>query len=256
MSGKDVGMTEFAGSRVLITGGASGIGAAVANSFLEAGATVGILDREPDGAPAGAAVFTADVTDEDVVQAGVRSFCGESGVLDVLVNNAGISYPATVEQAPLEDWARIYDVNVLGMVRTTRAALPYLRRSAAPNVVNMSSCTAHTGLRNRVLYAGTKGAIEAMTRAMAADLVSEGIRVNAVSPGTVDTPFISHLVDQAPDPAAQRAVYNNRQPTGFMVSADEIAHAVMFLARPGARSTVGSVVTVDGGLATIKLFDS
>jgi 2-keto-3-deoxy-L-fuconate dehydrogenase len=246
---------EFAGLTVLVTGGASGIGQAVAAAFIEEGAIVGVLDKDLDGAPPGCRGYAVDVSDPAAVDAAVSSFC-ESAGLDVLVNNAGVSYPATVEQGPLEDWAKVFDVNVLGYVRVTRSALPYLRRSKAARIVNMSSCTATTGLRNRVLYSGTKGAIEGMTRAMAADLVSEGIFVNGVSPGTVDTPFIARLVEQAPDPEAQLAVYNDRQPTGYMVTADEVAHAVLFLARPGNRSSVGSVLTLDGGLSTIRLFDS
>jgi 2-keto-3-deoxy-L-fuconate dehydrogenase len=246
---------EFVGRTVLVTGGASGIGHAVAAAFLEKGAIVGVLDKDLDGAPAGCRSYAVDVTDSAAVNIAISSFC-ESAGLDVLVNNAGISYPATVEQGALEDWTMVFDVNVLGYVRVARAALPYLRRSKAARIVNMSSCTATTGLRNRVLYSATKGAIEGMTRAMAADLVSEGILVNGVSPGTVDTPFIARLIEQAPNPEAQLAVYNDRQPTGYMVTAEEVAHAVLFLARPGNRSSVGSVLTLDGGLSTIKLFDS
>ena len=246
---------DFHGTHVLVTGGGSGIGYAVAEAFVSAGATVGILDKDPHGAPAGATAVAVDVTDDDDVRSSVEQLCG-SGRLDVLVNNAGISYPATVEQGPLSDWAHVYDVNVLGMVRTTRAALPFLRRSAAASILNMSSCTATTGLRNRVLYAGTKGAIESMSRAMAADLVREGIRVNCLAPGTVDTPLIGRLIDHAPDPAAQRAVYDERQPTGVMVRPEEVADAALFLSRPSARSMVGAVLPIDGGLTSIRLFSS
>jgi len=246
---------DFHGIHALVTGGGSGIGSAVARAFLQAGATVGILDRDPHGAPAGAAALAVDVTDDSGVQAAIEQLC-PAGKLDVLVNNAGISYPATVEQGPMSDWAHVYDVNVLGIIRTTRAALPYLRRSAAPSILNMSSCTATTGLRNRVLYAGTKGAIESMSRAMAADLVHEGIRVNCLAPGTVDTPLIGRLIDQSPDPTVQRAVYDERQPTGVMVRPDEVADAALFLSRPSARSMVGAVLPVDGGLTSIKLFAS
>src|SRR5699024_12334949 len=100
----------------------------------------------------------------------------------------------------MDDWLRLYDVNVLGYVRATRSALPYLRQGNAPAIVNMASCTAASGLRDRALYSATKGAIESMTRAMAADLVTEGIRVNAINPGTVDTPFMERLAAEAPDP--------------------------------------------------------
>lgn len=241
---------------VLVTGGAAGIGRAVVQAFLAEGAVVAVLDRDLTGAPEAAMALEADVTEDAAVAQAVRSVGEMHGRIDILVASAGISYPATVEEGPLSDWQTLFDVNVLGYVRAIRAALPWLRKSSDAAIVNMSSCTAGTGLRRRVLYAATKGAIEAMTRAMAADLLHEGIRVNCVSPGTVDTPLISRLIAQAPDPALQRQVYNERQPTGFMVSADEVARAVLYLAHPQARSTVGSVLTVDGGLSSLRLFDS
>lgn len=246
----------FQGKVVLVTGGAAGIGQAIARAFISEGAVVAVLDRDLAGAPAGSTGLAADVTDDASVAAAVQAVGEAHGRIDVLVANAGISYPATVEDGPLSDWQKVFDVNVLGYVRVIRAALPWLRRSQAAAIVNMSSCTAGTGLRRRVLYSATKGAIEAMTRAAAADLLHEGIRVNCVSPGTVDTPLISRLIEQAPDPALQRQVYNARQPTGFMVSAEEVARAVLYLAHPDARSTVGTVLTVDGGLASLRLFDS
>jgi len=246
---------EFDGMHVIVTGGGSGIGWAIAKAFVAAGATVGVLDKDPHGAPTGTTALGVDVTDDDDVESAVNQL-SPGGRLDVLINNAGISYPATVEEGSMSDWAHVYDVNVLGMIRTARAALPLLRKSSAASILNMSSCTATTGLRNRVLYAGTKGAIEAMSRAMAADLVAEGIRVNCLAPGTVDTPLIDRLIDRAPDPAAQRAVYDHRQPTGAMVGADEVADAALFISRPSARSIVGTVLAVDGGLTTIKVFAS
>ncbi|MEA5457016.1 SDR family oxidoreductase [Sinomonas sp. JGH33] len=239
----------------VVTGGAAGIGRAVSEALLEAGANVSVLDKDVAGAPAGVQPFTADVGSDEQVAAAIGAIGESHGRLDVLVNNAGRSYPASVEDGPLEDWHAVFDINVLGYVRATRAALPYLRRSGSPSIVNMSSCTATTGLRRRALYAATKGAIEAMSRAMAADLLHEGIRVNCVSPGTVDTPFIRRLIDEAQNPDAQRAAYNNRQPTGFMVSPEEIARAVLYLADPKAVSTVGSVLSVDGGFGSMRLFD-
>ena len=247
---------QFDASIVVVTGGAAGIGRAVAEAFVAAGAQVAVLDRDVSNSPGGTMALECDVGSDSAVQSALQRIGNTHGRLDILVNNAGVSYPATVEDGPLEDWHRIFDINVLGYVRATRAALPYLRRSSSAAIVNMSSCTAATGLRRRVLYSATKGAIEAMTRAMAADLLHEGIRVNCVSPGTVDTPFIQKLIAQAPDPAAQRQVYNERQPTGFMVSAQEVAEAVLYLAHPAARSTVGTVLTVDGGMASLRLFNS
>jgi NAD(P)-dependent dehydrogenase (short-subunit alcohol dehydrogenase family) len=248
--------SPFAHCVAVVTGGGAGIGRAVTEALLAAGARVAAVDRDVSGVPAGALALQADLTSDADVQRALTAFGGDAGRIDILVNNAGVSYPATVEDGPLDDWHRIFDINVLGYVRATRAALPYLRQSRHAAIVNMSSCTAGTGLRKRVLYAATKGAIESMTRAMQADLLHEGIRVNCVSPGTVDTPFIARLVAEAPDPAAQRQVYNDRQPTGFMVSAEEVARAVLYLAHPQARSTVGTVLTVDGGMASLRLFNA
>jgi NAD(P)-dependent dehydrogenase (short-subunit alcohol dehydrogenase family) len=246
----------FERSVAIVTGGAAGIGKAVAQAFIAEGAIVAVLDRDVSEAPEGVTALKADVTSNAEVNDAIQAFAGKQGRIDVLVANAGISYPATVEQGPLEDWQRVFDINVLGYVRAIRAALPWLRKSNHAAIVNMSSCTAATGLRRRVLYSATKGAIDAMTRAMAADLLHEGIRVNSVRPGTVDTPLIRKLIDEAPDPAAQEQVYNARQPTGFMLDPQEVARAVLYLADPRNRSTAGSVLTVDGGLASLRLYDS
>jgi 2-keto-3-deoxy-L-fuconate dehydrogenase len=247
---------EFEGRIAVVTGGGAGIGKAVAAALVERKVRVAVLDRDIAGAPAGVEALMVDVGSDEQVARAIKRFGEKNGCVDFLVNNAGISYPATVEEGPLDDWHRVFDINVLGYVRATRAALPFLRKSQHASIVNMSSCTAATGLRRRVLYSATKGAIEAMTRAMAADLMHEGIRVNCVNPGTVDTPLIEALIQKAPDSHAQRQVYNERQPTGFMVSTDEIARAVLYLLSPVARSTVGSVLTVDGGMSSVRLFSS
>src|SRR6202035_4628764 len=141
---------------------------------------------------------------------------------DILVNNAGIGAAGTVADNPDDEWHHVYDVNVVGMVRVTRAALPYLRASAHPPVVNTCSVAATAGLPQRALYSATKGAVLSLTLAMAADHIHEGIRVNCVNPGTADPPWIGRLLDQADDPAAERAALDRRQPMGRLVSADEI----------------------------------
>lgn len=247
----------FAGMRVIVTGGGAGIGRAVAQAFADSGAVVGVMDRDLSNMPSRTEPLRADVRSDEGVQAVLQEFGERHGAIDVLVANAGVSYPATVEDGPMSDWLGLLDLNVLGYVRAIRFALPYLRKSpGGASIINMSSCTAATGLRRRVLYSASKGAIEAMTRALAADLIHEGIRVNCVSPGTVDTPLIGKLIDAAPDPQLQRQVYMDRQPTGLMVQPDEVARAVLYLADPRAKSTVGTVLTVDGGLASLRLFDS
>src|SRR4051794_17323235 len=240
------------GLRALVTGGASGIGLAVAEALRADGAQVAVLDLAADG-PAGFTYVRADVTDDAAVRRAVDEAVAALGGLDVLVNNAGIGAQGTVEGNSDDEWHRVYDVNVLGMVRVARAALPALRRSSRAAIVNTSSIAATAGLPNRALYSATKGAVAALTRAMAADHLHEGIRVNAVNPGTADTPWVRRLLDSAPDPAAELAALEARQPHGRLVSADEVAAAVVYLASPAAGSTTGAALAVDGGMDALRL---
>jgi 2-keto-3-deoxy-L-fuconate dehydrogenase len=173
------------------------------------------------------------------------------GGLDVLVNNAGIGAQGTVEDNPDEEWQRVWDVNVMGMVRVARAALPHLRRSGSAAIVNTCSVAATAGLPNRALYSATKGAVLSLTLAMAADHVREGIRVNCVAPGTADTPWVGRLLDAADDPEAERAALEARQPMGRLVSAREVAEAIVYLAESTA--TTGTVLHVDGGMQGLRL---
>jgi NAD(P)-dependent dehydrogenase (short-subunit alcohol dehydrogenase family) len=151
------------------------------------------------------------------------------------------------------EWARVLDVNVTGMARVTRAALPHLRRSAHPAVVTMCSAVAFVGVRQRALYSASKGAVLGLTLAMAADFAAEGIRVNAVAPGTADTPWVARLLDAADDPEAAAAALRARQPLGRLVTAEEVALAVASLASPLAGSTTGAVLRVDGGMTSVRL---
>jgi len=147
----------------------------------------------------------------------------------------------------------VLDLNVVGIARVTRAALPYLRRSSHAAIVNTCSIAATAGLPQRALYSASKGAVLALTRAMAADHIGEGIRVNCVTPGTVDTPWVGRLLEAAPDPRAERAALAARQPHGRLVTAEEVAHAVAYLASPRAGSTTGIELPVDGGMAGLRL---
>ncbi|RNL62536.1 SDR family oxidoreductase [Nocardioides marmoriginsengisoli] len=246
-------MSELDGLAAIVTGGGSGIGAAVCTALLARGARVAALDLDPSYGPDGVLPVRADVTDDDSVRQAVAEVVDEFGRLDVVVNNAGIGAQGTIESHPDALWHQVYDVNVLGIVRVTRAALPHLRRSPAAAVVNIASVAATTGLPERALYAATKGAVQALTLAMAADHLREGIRVNCVNPGTTDTPWVQRLLDTAADPAAERAALDARQPHGRLVRADEIAGAVAYLAGPGSGSTAGTTLAVDGGMATLRL---
>jgi NAD(P)-dependent dehydrogenase (short-subunit alcohol dehydrogenase family) len=195
----------------------------------------------------------ADVTDDASVRAAVDRVLQEWNRLDILVNNAGIGAQGTVADNSDEEWHRVLDVNLLGMVRVTRAALPALRRSPSAAIVNTGSIAATAGLPQRALYSASKGAVHALTRAMAADHLAEGIRVTAVAPGTADTPWIGRLLESAEDPAAERAALEARQPHGRLVSADEVAGAVAYLASPRSTSTIGIVLAVDGGMQELRL---
>ncbi|MER5600482.1 SDR family oxidoreductase, partial [Streptomyces sp. NPDC002265] len=194
----------------------------------------------------------ADVGDDASVRQAVAAAVAGLGGLDVLVNNAGIGAQGTVEDNDDAEWHRVLDVNVLGMVRTARAALPYLRDSAHAAVVQTCSIAATAGLPRRALYSATKGAVLALTLAMAADHLHEGIRVNCVNPGTVDTPWIGRLLDAADDPAAERAALEARQPSGRLVTAAEVAGAIAYLASPLSGATTGTALAVDGGMQGLR----
>jgi 2-keto-3-deoxy-L-fuconate dehydrogenase len=249
-------MGSLDGLKALVTGGASGIGLAVAGAFAEEGAQVVVLDRaeeRPTTLPEAIGFVSADVTDDAGVRAAVSAAAGILGGLDILVNNAGIGAQGGVVDATDDEWHSVLDVNVVGTARVSRAAWPYLVASSHAAVVNTSSIAATAGLPQRAIYSASKGAVSALTRAMAADGMPDGIRVNAVSPGTADTPWVARLLGSAADPAAERAALEARQPHGRLVSADEVAHAVVHLASPRAGSTTGAEIAVDGGMGGLRL---
>jgi NAD(P)-dependent dehydrogenase (short-subunit alcohol dehydrogenase family) len=245
--------SDLAGLRLIVTGGASGIGHAVATAALARGAAVSVLDLDPTSAPTAAVGFHADVADDETVTTAVEQAAEAMGGIDIVVNNAGIGAQGTVEANPIEEWRRVFEVNVFGMVRVVRAALPHLRLSSHAAVVNTCSIAATAGLPERALYSASKGAVLSLTLAMAADHLHEGIRVNCVNPGTTDTPWIGRLLDRAPDPAAERAALEARQPSGRLVTAEEVAAAILYLAGPSAGATTGTALAVDGGMAGLRL---
>ncbi|HWT25918.1 MAG TPA: SDR family oxidoreductase [Solirubrobacteraceae bacterium] len=243
----------FAGLRALVTGGASGIGEATATLLAERGARVAVLDRDIDGVPDRHVAVRADVSDDAAVRAAVAEAVDRLGGLDILVNNAGIGAQGTIEANDDDEWHRVFDVNVLGLVRVARASLPHLRESSHAAIVNSCSIAATAGLPNRALYSATKGAVLSLTLAMAADHIREGVRVNCVNPGTADTPWVARLLDAAEDPAAERAALEARQPLGRLVGAEEVAEAIVYLASPAAASTTGTALAVDGGMQGLRL---
>ncbi|POX51025.1 SDR family NAD(P)-dependent oxidoreductase [Streptomyces sp. Ru72] len=246
-------MSDFEGLRAVVTGGASGIGRATAELLAERGAQVAVLDLDPSQVGKPLLAHRADVADDASVRAAVAAAVADLGGLDVLVNNAGIGAQGTVEDNDDEQWRRVFEVNVLGIVRTTRAALPHLRKSAHAAIVNTCSIVATAGLPQRALYSASKGAVYSLTLAMAADHVREGIRVNCVTPGTVDTPWVGRLLGAAPDPAAERAALEARQPTGRLVTTGQVAGAIAYLASPLSGATTGTALAVDGGMQGLRL---
>lgn len=245
-------MSEFTGLVAIVTGGASGIGEAIARRLREGGARVAIFDLSPEGAHADLAL-RVDVADDAGVTSAVNKVGTTFGRIDIVVNNAGVGAQGTITDNSDQEWHRVFDINVLGSVRVTRAALRWLRESPAAAVVNVSSVAATVGLPQRALYGATKGAVATLTLHMAADHLGEGIRVNAVSPGTADTPWVQRLLAAAADPAAERAALEARQPHGRLVTPEEIAEAVAYLASPGSGSTTGTSLAVDGGLQSLRL---
>jgi NAD(P)-dependent dehydrogenase (short-subunit alcohol dehydrogenase family) len=186
--------------------------------------------------------------DEAVSRAAV-----DLGGLDIVINNAGIGAKGNVTDNTDEEWTRVLNINVMGIVRVTRAAFPHLRQSNHAAVVNTASVAATAGLPDRALYSASKGAVYSLTLAMAADHIRQGIRVNCVSPGTADTPWVERLLRQAADPDAERAALYARQPHGRLVTAAEVAAAIGYLASPLSGSTTGVSLAVDGGMQALRL---
>jgi 2-keto-3-deoxy-L-fuconate dehydrogenase len=245
-------MKTFEAVRVVVTGGASGIGAAVTTHLRNLGADVTVLDRAPGDADPTRLVI-ADISKAEQVAAAIDEAARLMGGIDVLINNAGIGAIGDVAEATEDEWANLWSVNVVGLARSTKAALPYLKQSANAAIVNTASIVATIGVPKRAVYAATKGAVVSLTYAMAADFAPFGIRVNAVAPGTADTPWVGRLLDAAADPKSERSALEARQPSGRLVSADEVAHAIAYLAHPSSGSTNGTVLFVDGGMERLRI---
>ena len=245
-------MTDFEGLVAVVTGGASGIGLATAELLASRGATVAVLDLKPDNLPGKLAGFRADVSSNDEVVAAIDAVVERFGRIDIVVNNAGIGAQGDVSANDDDEWHRVLDINVVGMARVSRAALPHLRKSPSAAIINTCSIAAWAGLQARALYSASKGAVLSLTLAMATDHLADHIRVNCVCPGTADTPWVGRLLDTAPDPEAERVALAARQPMGRLVSADEVANAIVYLASPLSASTTGTALAVDGGMYGLR----
>jgi NAD(P)-dependent dehydrogenase (short-subunit alcohol dehydrogenase family) len=244
---------DFAELVAVVTGGTRAIGLATAELLQSRGAQVAVLARNRDGLPDGIWGVKADVTDDASVRSAVDAVAERFGRLDVLVNNVGVAAYGNVAANSDDEWLRVLDVNVIGMVRAARHALPHLRRSPAAAIVNVGSIVGSAGMQQRALYSASKGAVHALTLAMAADYLREGIRVNCVAPGAVDTPWVDKQLAAAADPVAARAEYVAFQPAGRLVTTSEVADAIAYLASPLSSGTAGTLLAVDGAMAGVRL---
>lgn len=245
--------SEFQGLNVIVTGAGSGIGLAVATRLKQDGATVFGFDIDKGAMDGIATWIECDVGDTASVQSAVARVAKEVEIVDILANNAGIGAVGSVLDATDDEWSRLFNINVAGIARVTAAVHPLLQKSKFPAIVNTCSIAATVGLPKRAVYSASKGAVMSLTLAMAADFVKEGIRVNCVNPGTADTPWVARLLASASDPVAERKALEARQPMGRLVSADEVANAILYLASPRQSSTTGTVLAVDGGMDGLRL---
>jgi 2-keto-3-deoxy-L-fuconate dehydrogenase len=230
-------------TRALVTGSGSGIGAAVARRLAADGLDVVVTDASLEAAEAvaaklGATALQLDVRDEQQVAPAMAG-------IDVLINVAGIGSTTNAPQTSLEVWENVFAVNARGTFLCCKHAIPGMVARGHGSIVNIASVAALVGLRNRAAYSASKGAVVALTRALAIDHVGDGIRVNAVCPGTVDSPWVRRLVEDAGESLdALRA----RQPMGRLGTPEEIAESVAYLASERAAFVTGSVLVIDGGL--------
>jgi NAD(P)-dependent dehydrogenase (short-subunit alcohol dehydrogenase family) len=248
-------MDRLEGKRAIVTGAGAGIGRSIALRLASEGARVAIADVDESAAGKVASEIEGetlarrtDVTRASEVEDLVAGVVEAWGGLDVMVNNAGVGVAATAVETTEEDYERVMDVCVKGTLLGMKYAIPAIRRAGGGSVINMSSVAALVGITDRAVYSAAKGAILSMTRAAAVDHVEEGVRVNCIAPGTVDTPWISRITSGYEDPEAARANMQARQPHGRFVTPEEIAAMAAYLAADESASCIGACMVVDGGV--------
>lgn len=248
-------MQRLEGKRAIVTGAANGIGRAIALRLASEGARVAIADVNEEDAQEVAAeiegetlVHKTDVTRDGDVEALVGRAVSEWGGLDVMVNNAGVGVAGTAITTTEEEYERVMDVCVRGTFLGMKHAIPAIKDAGGGSVINMSSVAALVGLVDRAVYSAAKGAIYSMTRASAIDHVGEGVRVNCIAPGTVDTPWVARITSGYDDPEEARANMRARQPHGRLVTPEEIAAMAAYLASDESASVIGACMIVDGGV--------
>jgi NAD(P)-dependent dehydrogenase (short-subunit alcohol dehydrogenase family) len=242
----------------IITGAGSGIGRATALLFAREGARLAVVDKRKDaveavaaecaGEGAKAVAVTVDVSRATDVQRMVAATVAAFGRLDVLVNNAGYGIAGSVVETDEQAWDDLMAVNVRGVFLCCKYAIPAMQANGGGAIVNTASVVAAVGIRDRAAYCASKGAVAALTRAVAIDHVGGGIRCNAVAPGTVDTPYFDRILKTSADPAAVRRKLEERQLLGRLGTPEEIAAAILFLAGDESRFATGTILTIDGGM--------
>jgi NAD(P)-dependent dehydrogenase (short-subunit alcohol dehydrogenase family) len=248
-------MERLEGKRAIVTGAGAGIGEAIAIRLSGEGARVALADLDEGAAERVAGKLDAktlargtDVTRAEEVEALVQSVVERWGGLDVMVNNAGVGVAGTTPETSEEDWERLMAVNLKGTFLGIKYAIPAMRDSGGGSIVNISSVAALVGIPDRAAYSATKGGILALTRAAAIDHVGEGVRVNCIAPGTVDTPWVGRITAGYDDPGEARARMEARQPHGRFVTPEEIAAMAAYLASDESASCIGACMVVDGGV--------
>lgn len=255
-------MFTLAGKTALVTGGASGIGAAISAAFAAAGARVIVTDVSESGATKQTAVLRAAGGQADALCVDVGSSTSVAAAatwleerqlpLDILVNNAGIGFVGTLLTTTAADLERLWNVNVRGVFEMTRAFLPGMVARRSGNIINMASIGGIVGVRDRIAYTTTKFAVVGFTKALALDHAKDGIRCNCICPGRVETPFVTAMIAQYPDPAKARAEMEATQAIGRMARPDEIAGAALYLASDASGAVTGSSMIIDGGWSAGK----
>lgn len=244
------------GKVALITGAGSGIGRAMSLLFAQEGAQILASDVSGDGARETASMIgdgraegmEADVSRSEDVQATVKACLDRFGRIDILCNNAGTGSTQNVVDTPEELWDRVFAVNARGAFLGCKYVVPHMIEAGGGIIVNTASVAGMVGIKNRAAYCASKGAVIALTRAVAVDHVGQNIRCNCICPGTVDSPWVGRLLDMADDPVAERSALTARQPMGRLGTPEEIAKAALYLASDDAAFITGSALVIDGGL--------
>lgn len=248
---------ELEGKVAIVTGAASGIGAEIARLYLGAGANVVAVDITPtfpadapsrfDAGPERLRCLVGDVAKEATARKYTETALDAFGRIDVLINNAAIALTRRLDETTPEEWARVMDVNVTSIYWSARAVVPEMRRQRSGLILNVGSISSMVGIAGQGVYAASKGAVVQLTRQMAVEYAKDGIRVNAICPGTVDTPLLRKAAADTPDPDAFLKTLADGHPIGRIAAAEEIAQFFVFLASDRARFFTGAILMIDGG---------